>query len=263
MLTSGVAAQLYTLNAHLKTPRDIAASLKRVKAIGYQAVQLSGLGPIEPAELAAILKGEGLQAIITHVSFDRLLHDLPALLAEHALWECPHIAIGGLPGEYRSEAGYAEFGKIASRVADTLAAEGYTFSYHNHSFELEKFHGKSGLEILYANASPRVLGELDTYWVQHGGANPVTWIRALRNRMVVIHLKDMGVADGQQVMAEVGEGNLEWPAILAACRESGVQWFAVEQDVCRRDPFESLAISLRNLRALGVDDVEASAVGSK
>jgi len=39
--------------------------------------------------------------------------------------------------------------------------------------------------------------------------------------------------------------------VLAACREAEVRWLIVEQDECRRDPFESLAISRRNLAALG------------
>jgi len=52
-------------------------------------------------------------------------------------------------------------------------------------------------------------------------------------------------------MAEVGEGNLDWPDILAAAREAGTEWYIVEQDTCQRDPFESLAISLRNLRDMG------------
>jgi sugar phosphate isomerase/epimerase len=53
-------------------------------------------------------------------------------------------------------------------------------------------------------------------------------------------------------MAEVGEGNLNWPAILQACREAGVEWYAVEQDECQRDPFESLKISYDNLKAMGL-----------
>jgi sugar phosphate isomerase/epimerase len=53
-------------------------------------------------------------------------------------------------------------------------------------------------------------------------------------------------------MAEVGEGNLNWPSILDACREAGVQWYIVEQDTCQRSPFESLAISLRNMKKWGL-----------
>ena len=56
----------------------------------------------------------------------------------------------------------------------------------------------------------------------------------------------------EQLMAEVGEGNLNWPAILDACKATGAEWYIVEQDTCQRDPFESLAISLRNLQGMGL-----------
>jgi sugar phosphate isomerase/epimerase len=68
----------------------------------------------------------------------------------------------------------------------------------------------------------------------------------------LVHLKDMAVQANTPIMAEVGEGNMNWESILAACQEAGVLWYIVEQDTCQRDPFESLGISLRNLRALGL-----------
>ena len=77
-------------------------------------------------------------------------------------------------------------------------------------------------------------------------------IRKLKGRMPLVHLKDMVMRGHEQLMAEVGEGNLNWPAILDACREAGVVWYIVEQDTCQRDPFESLAISLSNLKAMGL-----------
>lgn len=54
-------------------------------------------------------------------------------------------------------------------------------------------------------------------------------------------------------MAEVGEGNLNWQEVLAACQEANVEWYAVEQDVCQRDPFESLQISYQYLKAAGIE----------
>jgi hypothetical protein len=45
---------------------------------------------------------------------------------------------------------------------------------------------------------------------------------------------------------------MNFPEIIKACREAGVLWYIVEQDICQRDPFESLAISLRNLKKMGV-----------
>jgi sugar phosphate isomerase/epimerase len=59
--------------------------------------------------------------------------------------------------------------------------------------------------------------------------------------------------DGKVRFAEIGEGNLNWPAILQAAREAGVQWYCIEQDECyERDPFDSLKLSLDNLRAMGL-----------
>ncbi|UCD39610.1 MAG: hypothetical protein JSV87_04140, partial [Candidatus Bathyarchaeota archaeon] len=57
----------------------------------------------------------------------------------------------------------------------------------------------------------------------------------------------------EQRFAEIGEGNMNWQAIIEAAEESGVEWYLVEQDNCYgRDPFESLRISHRNLKAMGL-----------
>ncbi|HEY3416827.1 MAG TPA: sugar phosphate isomerase/epimerase [Armatimonadota bacterium] len=252
MTTPGIAAQMFTLRDYLKTPQEIAATMKRVREIGYTAVQLSALGPIEPKELAVILEREDLAAVITHTPYSRLVDDLPGVIADHRTLRCPNVAIGSMPAEFRNQQGFVEFAKVASEIARRLAEAELTFSYHNHSFEFERFAGKTGLQIFYENSDPLVLAELDTYWVQHGGGDPAEWIDWLKGRMVVIHLKDMTISKGEQMMAEVGEGNLNWPRIIDACRRTNIPWYAVEQDICQRDPFESLTISLRNLKAMGV-----------
>jgi sugar phosphate isomerase/epimerase len=248
-----IAAQMYTLREFLKTPDDIAKSLKKVKDIGYQAVQLSALGPIPPADLKKILDREGLTVAATHESYERMRDNPDAVIADHKLYGCKHTAIGGLPKDLRNAAGFPKFAKEASAVAKRLTEGGLTWSYHNHSFELEKFNGRTGLEILYAESDPKYFtAELDTYWIAHGGGDPALWIRNLSGRLPLLHLKDMVMRGQEQLMAEVGEGNLNWPAILSAAKEAGVKWYIVEQDVCQRDPFESLAISLKNLQKMGL-----------
>jgi sugar phosphate isomerase/epimerase len=253
MTGSVIAAQLYTLREYTKTPADIASTLHRVKALGYDAVQLSALGPIDPAELGRILDAEGLTVCATHVAFERLRDATAAVVEEHRLWNCTHVATSVLPRDYRHQEGYHRFARDGSQVGRRLAGAGLTFSYHNHAFELEKHGGRTGLAILFEESDADVFaGELDTYWLQFGGADPAQWIRRLKGRVPLVHLKDMAVQANTPIMAEVGEGNLNWDAILTACRDAGVLWYIVEQDVCQRDPFESLGISLRNLRAMGL-----------
>jgi sugar phosphate isomerase/epimerase len=121
-------------------------------------------------------------------------------------------------------------------------------AYHNHAFELQRWEGQTGLETLFAATTAETLqAEPDTYWLQYGGANPAAWVRRLRGRVPLLHLKDMAVDRGQPVQVEVGEGNLDWVEILGAAREAGTEWLIVEQDESQRDPMESLAISYRNL----------------
>lgn len=253
MPETSIAAQLYTLRDFLKTADDIAKTLPKVAALGYRAVQLSALGPIDTRELKKILDHEGLTVCADHVNFEQLRDNLDAVVEEHQILECKYVAIGSIPNDYRTGEGYYRFAHEASEVARRMKERGLIFGYHNHSFELEKFDGRTGLEILYGESDPEAFtAEIDTYWIQHGGGDPAWWIRSLKGRSPLVHLKDMVMRGREQLMAEVGEGNLNWPAILAACKEVGVEWYIIEQDVCQRDPFESLGISLRNLQAMGI-----------
>ncbi len=250
-----VAAQLYTVREYTKTAKDFAASMRKVRAAGYRAVQISAVGPIAPTEVKSILDGEGLVVPTSHASWRQLCDGLPAVIAEQKTYNCPNVAVGTLPEAYRgSEETFRRFAGEATEIGRKLAEAGLTFSYHNHSFEFVRFGARTGLDIIYDESDPRYLNaEIDTYWVQHGGGDPAAWIRRVKGRMPVVHFKDMAIIDGQQAWAEIGEGNLNWPAILDACREAGVGCCAVEQDLCRRDPFESLAISYRYLKAMGLE----------
>ena len=250
-----VGAQLYTLREHTKTIVDIRATLKKVAAIGYKAVQISGFGPADPREVAQAVVEAGLVVAATHVGWPRFLNDLDRLIEEHQMLNCVHPAVGAMPPEYRSLEGIARFADELAPVAEKLGKAGMDFSYHNHAHEFVRVEGrKTWLEALYERIPPQHLkAELDTFWVQCGGGDPAAWIRKCAGREPLLHLKDYSViASGERRFAEVGEGNLNWPSILGAARESGVQWYLVEQDDCYgRDPFESLAISYRNLQAMG------------
>lgn len=253
MSGSSLAINLYSVRQFLQTPADIAKSLPKVKAAGYDFVQVSGLGPIDPKELKRILDGEGLAVCATHTHYPVLRDSMEQLIENHQIWGCKNCALGSLPQDMRNLEGFKRWAKEGTEFARKLAQAGITFSYHNHSFEFEKFSGRTGMEIIYEESDPKLLfAEVDTYWVQQGGGDPVAWIRRLKGREPLVHLKDMGIVEGKPTFMEVGEGNLDWTAILAACKEAGVQWHIVEQDTQTRESFEAIGISARNLKAMGI-----------
>jgi sugar phosphate isomerase/epimerase len=251
MKISQVAAQLYTLRDHLKTPADIAASLKKVRAIGYEAVQASGLGPIDDAELLKMLKGEGLTLCATHEPSDEIRKNVDKVIDHLQKLNCKYTAYPYPAGvDFSKPADVDLLIKDLDAAGEKMAKAGQVLTYHNHAHEFFKFQGKPLLEYIYAKTNPRFLqGEIDTYWVWAGGADPVEWCRKLKGRLPLLHIKDYGAgADGKPFFAEIGNGNLDFPAIIAAAEESGTEWFIVEQDTCPGDPFESLATSFRYIK---------------
>jgi len=251
MKISQVAAQLYTCRDLLKTPADIATTLRRIRAVGYTAVQVSGMGPIPEEELMKILDGEGLVCCATHEPGETILRHpevvverLQKLRCAHTAYPCP--AKNDL-SSLESVAALIEGLDAAGKV---LVAAGLTLSYHNHNHEFQKRDGRTILDRIYEGTDRRHLqGELDTYWVHYGGGENVEWCEKLEGRLPLIHLKDyQTTAENQPAFCEVGSGNLNFKKITAAAEKAGCQWFIVEQDVCPGDPVDSLAQSFEYIQ---------------
>ena len=253
-MSPNLGAQLYTVREYTQTPEGIASTLEKISKIGYTAIQVSGFGQIDPQMVADLANNNGLIIASTHTGWDRFCHNLDEVIDIHKLWKCVHPAIGGLPGEYFSLEGLDRFLDELAPISRRLADNGMDFSYHNHNHELQRFGGKTWLELLYEKSDPQFLkAEIDTYWIQAGGGDPAAWIQYCAGRQPLLHLKDMTIGPNrEQRMAEIGEGNLNWTAIFREAKAAGVKWYLVEQDSCyERDPFESLKISYQNLNQLG------------
>ncbi len=246
-----VGAQLYTLRNFMQTPEDIEKTLTRVKQMGFDVVQLSGHGEIDPHRLADIVHSLGLDVCITHIPYDRLVNDLDNVIAEHRLLHCDAVGLGGMPVEFRgSAAGAKAFMAAMQPVVEKLTANGMKFGYHNHNFEFEKFDGRRVIDMLIEDTSRNFGFIQDTYWVQAGGGDPAAYVRRVAGRMKVIHFKDMAIYGGKQEFAPVGEGNLDFRPVIGALRDTGVEYIVIEQDECRSDPFDCLAVSKKNIEAM-------------
>lgn len=252
-MPSKIAAQLYTLREFTKTPADVAKTLAKVRKIGYEAVQKSAVGPMDPKEFAKILQGEGLACCATHISLDEMNNKTQQVIDDHTLWGCHYTALGWYGGKDAAE--WEKFSADYSATAKKFAGSGVSIGYHNHSHELVKYGPKTAMQIMIDKMDPSVWFEIDTYWITHGGGDPCQWIEKVGGRIPCVHLKDMSInAERKQLMAEVGEGNLNWLKIIDTCAKAGVKWYIVEQDDCNgKDPFDCLERSFKNVKAMGVE----------
>jgi sugar phosphate isomerase/epimerase len=246
-----IGLQLYTIRDQLQDPATLGEVLSRVREIGYRAVEVAGLSPLARPIFGRELARAGLSAFASHSPLEQLRADPDEVAAESREWGCDFVVVPALPDAERTLDGYRSFAAEARELAGRLRRYGLQLVYHNHAYELERFGDRTGLEVMLDDAAPDAVEvELDTYWLQHGGANPSAWIRRYSGRVPLVHCKDMAVDRGTPFQAEVGEGNLDWADILDACRDAKTKWLIVEQDESRRSPMDSVAISYANLSRL-------------
>lgn len=273
MKTLPVALQLYSVRDFAE--KDAEGTLKQVKEIGYDAVELAGLYGRSPEEMRALLDKTGLPAMSAHVSIHELADDPDAAVARYKTIGCRYMAIPSLPPEMRpGAADFADTLAIINRLGQLCSANGMTLLYHNHDFEFNILpDGAFGLDHLYTTVSVDILQtQLDTCWIRVAGQDPAAYVRKYAGRCPVVHLKDYikegeparmyeligekesqsGDGAGSFEFRPVGYGAQDFPSILTAAVESGAEWVVVEQDQSvGRTSLEAARLSRDYLKTLG------------
>ena len=93
---------------------------------------------------------------------------------------------------------------------------------------------KDILELLSAHDALRVC--YDTNHLL--GEDAVRFIEAVGDKIITTHVSDYDFLNERHWLP--GEGKVNWQEILPAAENGGVEWFIIEQDVCHKDPFDSL-----------------------
>ncbi len=247
-----IGAQLYTLRDFCKTEEDFEKSMEKLEKIGYKQVQISAVGPIAPEKIKDMCDRHGMIISCTHRPFENYENDIQGEIAYHKALDCPVAGIGSMPHEWDApltEDVVLDFAHRMNKITERMAEEGITFAYHNHAFEFEKINGKYVFDYFIENSNCSFI--VDTYWLAYAGINPAKYIEKLGKRAVCVHFKDLAMSGQNVEIAEVGQGNLEWDEIINACEKAGTKYVLVEQDICKRDPFDCMEASYKFLTQKG------------
>lgn len=242
-----IALQLYTVRR--LAADDLPATLRAVAAAGYRSVEIAGIHDASAAELPDLLDAAGLRAISAHQGLDRLRADWRGVADWLAALSCPRVVVPSLPDAERTTAEgvralAAEVNELARRFAD----RGIRLGYHNHAAEFEPLDGTTAWRLLLDELAPDVEIEVDVYWASVGGRDPAAVIREAGSRVRLLHMKDRAAGEAARD-APAGEGTLDFPGIVAAAREAGVEWYVAEQDE-PQDALRDVATAYRYLRRI-------------
>ncbi len=270
-----VGIQLYSIKAAMKDDMD--AALKAVKEMGYDYVEFAGYFGKSAEEVNAILDKYGLKAVSVHQAIDLFEKDGKSAVDYLKTLGVKYCAIPRI----RIDEFYNNWDVTIERIKNVsklLREGGIQLMYHNHDSEFQKIDGEYILDKLYSTIpNDMLMPQFDTCWIHYAGENPAEYIKKYKGKIEVLHLKDfvcenlgdgpiyaLKDKDGKEIkkgsieengfkFVPVGSGIQDFPAILEAAEEAGIEYVIVEQDQSvDRDPMEAAKMSREYLKTLGL-----------
>ncbi|MES1214962.1 MAG: sugar phosphate isomerase/epimerase [Bacteroidota bacterium] len=270
-LLNKIGIQFFSLPKMLDS--DFEGTLTLLSKMGYKEVELFGPYPfstdaarkrwdaVTPSlgfkgsgffghtafEVKNMLKAHGLTPSSMHTDLDTLETAMPKLAEAANLLGAGYVILPAIPDEKRQTLDdYKKIADAFNKIGEAAKKEGVRFAYHNHGYGLKEVNGQIPLKlILDGTDSSLVFFEMDLYWTTAGGADPVAYLEAYKNRYHLMHVKDMmkkvrfsgDGGDSKQwielfpYMTTAGSGVLDLKTILKKAKENGVKHFIVEQDI--------------------------------
>jgi sugar phosphate isomerase/epimerase len=263
MTKPSISIQLWTVRTELES--DPEGTLARLSGIGFTKVEAFGF--VDRADaLAEAFARHGLSSPTGHASlasdvenpFTKL--DAPsneqvfaaaATLGMTTVFD-PFVA----PDRWETVEEITKTAERLNAAAITAAAHGITVGYHNHNQELlNSVDGTYALEVFAELLAPEVVLEVDLYWAAAGGADVVTLVERLGERVVALHVKDgtfeplptLGGVPTDQVPA--GTGVVPLAAALEAA--ASARYAIVEFDHYEGDIWEGVTAGFEYLESKG------------
>ena len=270
------------LGVQLYTVRDLLAekaaeTFQALAAAGYKHVEHFDVGSLD--RLAPLLADAGLAITSTHIK-------PPYVTGDWSPWEKVGVSApagGGkledvIAAALKHEIGFLVFPyllpdergdldhyrKLAAKLnaaGEKCREAGLRLGYHNHAFEFEPQGDATAFDVLIEELDPELVQfEIDVFWATVAGFDAVKLLRRHAGRCNLLHLKDLkdGVERSPsaqpppEAFEELGDGIVDFPAVLEAASELGIEHAYVEQDQCPGSPVASLERSAEYLRGLSL-----------
>jgi len=245
----GFGIQLFSLRDVIK--EDVAGTLKKVGQMGYSEVEFAGYYGLKPAEMKKLLDDSGLKAVSTHIGKEAISERLDAEIEYNLAVGSTNIVLAS--GGMETADDVKAIAEILSKAAEKGAKSGVTIGYHNHAYEFERtVNGKRFIDLLAEESDKRVTFEFDVYWVAFAGVDPLEYVKKYAGREVLMHMKELGIVNGEKKNVEVGDGTIDFKSLITTGKQIGIKHFIVEQEGYTMPVIESCARSAQGVKKLGL-----------
>ncbi len=236
---SQIGLQLYSLRAQLQS--DTPGTLDKVKAFGFQTVELAGTYSLTPEQFRQQLDARGLNAVSAHFPYERLRDDVEGVAHDAQVLGLKYVGCAWIPhtdpfDEKTCRAAAAVF----NQAGQALAKHGLKFFYHSHGYEFQPCQDGTLFDLLMHETNPKFVNfEMDVFWIVHPGQDPVKLLQKYGKRWQLMHVKGMrdstptGLITGRSEVTNdvaVGQGKINYLPILQAAKKAGVKYYIIEDE---------------------------------
>lgn len=246
---AGVGVQLYTLRNEMRA--DPEGTLARIARIGFTEIEWWGSYGRTAEQLKRLLDARGLSAPAWHLAPELLAADkMDATIATARAMGHKHLIVAWTAPAERTPDGFRRLADLLNAAGQRAKSAGIRMGYHNHDFEFETIDGTTRLDVLLRQTDPSVVDfELDCYWAFKAGHDPIALLRAHRDRITHLHLKDSTAAPAF-TQVDVGDGVIDWRQLLQVATRGRVKHVFVEHD-SPADAWATAANGRSYLRRIG------------
>lgn len=249
-----IALQMYSVRKDFE--KDCEGTIKKIKELGFNAVQVDGMRGHDAKLVAELLKKYELKVVGLHIKHDRFFNDLDGIVEEAYLFGCKTIYDKYIDDEEQNKEGYIKTKEVLLDAVRKLSPLGFRIGLHNPEYDFNnKIDGRAVMDYITDPVDGLcIYAEADTYWLTVAGKDPVDYIKRYSGRTPIIHMKDIDTSidlmDMDNNLREVGEGDVDFESIIRWGEENGVEYYCIEQDSSKIGMFESLKIGLENLNRI-------------
>jgi sugar phosphate isomerase/epimerase len=231
--------ELYSVRNEMD--RDVPGALAMVRRMGFAEVEVAMLHGLSANQFAAALKAAGLKATSMAAGYEDLQTRLDLVKERAEAFSVQWVMLGWIPhsGEFTRE----DAKRVAREMnewSESLRGKGLRLAYHPHGYEFRPQAGETAFDVLLKESNSKtVFFEIDTFWAEVAGQNCAQLIARLGSRVRLLHLKDLrkgaktGVFTGSAADEDsvaVGDGVIDWQAVLAAARKARVERYFIEDE---------------------------------
>jgi sugar phosphate isomerase/epimerase len=250
--------QLYTVRKEIS--KDVSGTIAKVASVGYNSVEVFGYADgkffgLTPQQFRSIIEQNHLKTPSGHYSLPKFLKngdedDLKKSVADASLMGHAFFVVPYLTEDLRTSLDdYRRLAERLNKAGEAVKASGMRLAYHNHDFEFKDWgDGQRGMDILLTKTDHALVNfEMDIFWTTKAGVDPIHLIQSNPGRIKLWHVKDMDNTPARS-FTEVGTGIIDYKKIFQYRKESGMEYFFVEQDETKIPVFESIAKSLQFIK---------------